>query len=97
MYGLSVSLIMLCEGGHFTLLPNEMRKIYGPKSTSLYGIAYSYTGLTAIMILILQNIFLDSDSAASYNAFFYTCGSMSLVALILLLTVFTDEKFVPKE
>lgn len=46
-----VGLIMFCEGGHFTLLPNVLNKLYGDKGTALYGFAFSYTGICALIIL----------------------------------------------
>lgn len=95
-YGLCVSLVMFCEGGHFTLLPNVLKKIYGEKGTALYGIAFSYTGVCALLILILQHFWLDSESVASYNSLFYTCGGLSLVSLTIVVFMFTEEKFVSK-
>ena len=81
---------MFCEGGHFTLLPNVLKKIYGEKGTALYGIAFSYTGVCALLILILQHFWLDSESVASYNSLFYTCGGLSLVSLSIVACVFTE-------
>lgn len=51
LFAIWVSLILFTEGGHFTLLPNVVNKIYGDKGTSLYGFAYSYTGIAALLIL----------------------------------------------
>ena len=93
-FAICVSLIMFCEGGHFTLLPNVLKKIYGDQGTALYGIAFSYTGVCAILILVLQHFWLDSDSVASYNSLFYFCGALSMVSLVILFTLFNEEKYV---
>ena len=53
LYFLWISLLLLCEGGHFTLVPNVLKKIYGEKGTTLYGFMFSYTGLMSIMLIIL--------------------------------------------
>lgn len=88
-----VSGIMLCEGGHFTLMPNVIKKIFGSESgTALYGIAFSFSGIASILILILQTVIL-SDEPSTYVLFFYACGVCSLISLILLHTLFKEEKF----
>ena len=96
LYAIWISAIMFCEGGHFTLLPNVLKKIYGDQGTALYGIAFSYTGVCSILILILQQYVLDPESARSYNRFFYFNGVLSFASLVLLLTVFKPHKFAAK-
>lgn len=54
LFALWVSLILLCEGGHFTMLPNVLKKIYGDKGTALYGVAFSFAGMCNIITIILQ-------------------------------------------
>ena len=93
LYAIWISLMLLCEGGHFTLVPNVLKKIYGDKGTALYGIAFSYTGICSILIVVLQT-FLLTDSANSYDYFFYANGAFSCVSLIMLLTLFKEDKFV---
>ena len=93
-FGICVSLIMFCEGGHFTLLPNVLKKIYGDQGTALYGIAFSYTGVCALLILFLQHYWLDSESIKSYNSLIYFCGILSAIALVILLTLFKEAKYI---
>ena len=33
LYAIWIALMLLCEGGHFTLVPNALKKIYGEKAT----------------------------------------------------------------
>ena len=54
LYAIWISLMLLCEGGHFTLVPNVLKKIYGDKATELYGYLFSYTGLCALFLILLQ-------------------------------------------
>ena len=58
LYAVWISLMLFCEGGHFTLVPNVLKKIYGERGTALYGIAFSYTGICSILIVILQSYLL---------------------------------------
>ena len=93
LYAVWISLLLLCEGGHFTLVPNVLKKIYGEKGTTLYGIAFSYTGVCSILIVILQTYLLGT-TAKSYEDFFYFNGAASCVAMIILFTLFSEQKFV---
>jgi len=89
-----VSLILFCEGGHFTIVPNVLKKIYGSENgTALYGIAFSYSGISAILIVILQTVLL-TDDPDTYVYFFYANGACSVVSMLMLLTLFKEDKFV---
>jgi len=62
LFGVWVSLILFCEGGHFTMVPNVLKKIFGGENgTALYGIAFSFSGICSILIVILQTEILTSD------------------------------------
>jgi Na+/melibiose symporter-like transporter len=52
LYAIWVCLVCFCEGGHFSMVPNVVKKIFGKESTGLYGILYSYSGVCAIMLII---------------------------------------------
>ena len=54
---------------------------------------FSYTGICAILIVVLQTLVLE-DNSKSYDAFFYFNGGMSIVALLILVTVFKEDKFI---
>lgn len=53
LYFVWITVILFCEGAHFVLVPNVLKKIYGEKSTLLYGIMFSYTGICSILIVVL--------------------------------------------
>ena len=92
LYCLWISLMLLCEGGHFTLVPNALKKIYGEKATQLYGVLFSYTGVCAIGLILLQDAFLG-ETASSYDIFFYINGGISGASLLILLFFFNENKF----
>jgi len=84
-------MIMFCEGGHFTLMPNILKQIFGASATQLYGFAFSFTGFTSFAILGLQLGFL---TASTYKYFFFAGSLTSCVSLIMLIFWFTDKKYV---
>ena len=79
-----------CEGGHFTLVPNILKKIYDDQATSLYGVMLTYTGLSSIVMIGLLETALSKD----YLVFYLITACSSFAALVLLLFTFNDEKFV---
>lgn len=89
MYAIWVWLTLWCEAGHFTLVPNILKKIYGKRATTLYGVAFSFTGLCSLMIVGL----LTTHFGHEYIKFWFFTGGMSGISLILLLTLFSEEKF----
>lgn len=53
LVGIWICLGYLCLGGHFTLVPNEMKKIFGDNTTQLYSYFYTYAGITGVVEVIL--------------------------------------------
>ena len=93
LYAVWISLLVFCEGAHFTLVPNVLKKIFGgERGTEIYGILYSYVSVMAIIQIFMQNAILTTE-IKSYNEFFYIDGGLSAFSLILLLTLFSEEKF----
>ena len=93
LYFIWVCILLLCEGGHFTLVPNVLKKIYGEKGTSLYGIMFSYTGICAILMIVMQSAVLTTE-ASSFNIFFFFNGGTSFIALLILVFAFKENKFI---
>ena len=63
LYAIWISLVLYCEGGHFTLVPNVLRKIFGEQATFMYGIMFSYSGVSSAIMLVLQGV-VDQDTVA---------------------------------
>lgn len=53
LYAIWVCLIYFCEGAHFVLVPNILKKIFGAYATSLYGVAFAFTGTCSILMLLI--------------------------------------------
>ena len=88
LYGVWIILFMFCEGGHFTLVPNMLKLIYGSSATQLYGVFFSYISLCAVCMIMLQNAFLVSDEIDTFNLFFKLNGVLSAISLFLLFAFF---------
>ena len=90
LYAIEICVMTLCLGGHFTLLPNVLRKIYGEQATELYGYMFSYYGLCYICLFFLQNAFLDETNALTYEIFFFINGGISALSSCVLFIFFKE-------
>mmetsp|Transcript_27698 Transcript_27698/g.36996 ORF Transcript_27698/g.36996 Transcript_27698/m.36996 type:complete len:92 (+) Transcript_27698:606-881(+) len=88
-----ISGMLFCEGAHFVLVPNILKKLFGKYGIVCYGFAITYTSVGNLFILLLQWALL-SDTDESYDTFFYVNGALSVIALVILLTFFKEDKFI---
>jgi len=89
LYAIWVWFSIWCESGHFTLIPNILKCIYGKQATSLYGVAFSYVGITCLIMVFMLPTALGHD----YIIFWMVTGFMSITALLMLMFLFKQEKF----
>ncbi len=94
-YALWVWLMMFCEGGNFTLLPNIMNRIFGSKAISVFGFFGSYISVVGFIQIALNDLLLE-DTLRSYLTFFFLNGAFSCGALLLLLLGFQEKIYLPK-
>ena len=92
-YAVWIAGILFCEGAHFVLVPNILKKLFGKYGITCYGFAITYTSVGNLLIVLLQGPLLD-DSESSYNTFFYVNGALSVLALAILLLIFKEKKFI---
>lgn len=52
-YTIWICAMLFTEGGHFTIMPNALRTVFGDAATGIYGIIFSFTGLANILILFV--------------------------------------------
>lgn len=83
-YAWWVWLTIWCEAGHFAIVPNVLKQIFGQQATSLYGLVYSYAGIAAVTLLIL----LQTPLSTQYYALWFITTGASCLALILLFCRF---------
>ena len=86
--GIWICLGYFCLGGHFTLTPNEMKKVFGEPATQLYSYLYMCFGITGVLEVVLQIFVMTIDNL---QIFYYLYGGFSLVSLLILLTMYTSE------
>jgi len=79
--------MLFTEGGHFTILPNALRTIYGETATGIYGILFTFTGLSNLLILFV----VQSQFGQSYASVYHLTAVLSFVALVLLVFGFKEE------
>lgn len=82
----------LCLGGHFTLVPNECKKIFGKNTTQLYSYLYSYAGVTGVTECLLQ-IFLMTPQ--NLNTFFYIYTAFACISFLILMFVYRGQVYYP--
>ena len=92
-YALWVWLQIWCEGGHFSVLPNILNIIYGEHATYMYGGFFCFTAIDSFIDIGL----LSTNFATEYFWFYGFGSACSLVALIILLTMFNQEKFADRK
>jgi hypothetical protein len=88
LYAVWICLGYWCLGGHFTLAPNEMKKVFGSKTTQLYSYLYTYAGMTGVIECVLQIFVMQ---ASNLHLFFYLYGGFAFVSLMLLLFVYESD------
>ena len=82
-----VCLMLFTEGGHFTLIPNVLKALFGETATQIYALIFTFTGLSALFMIGI----VRSDFGHNYEQVFKLSSMMSIIALVLLVVVF-DEK-----
>jgi hypothetical protein len=87
-----VCLGYFCLGGHFAILPNEVKKVFGPHATELYTYMFTFAGLTGLIEGLLQ-IFLMTSS--NLKIFFYVYASFSILSLLILLVFYRGTVYIP--
>ena len=80
--------MLFTEGGHFTVMPNAMRTIYGESATAIYGIIFSFTGTANMLILFL----VPTDLGQNYGTVFKLSAVLCFIALILLIFCLREER-----
>lgn len=89
LYLIWVSMIVWAEGAHFSLVPTICAKLFGAHASMVYGVAFSFGATAQIICSVLVRFTLKD---VGYESFYYGSSALSLMALILLLTVFEEKR-----
>lgn len=79
----------LALGGHFTLVPNEMSKVFGKNAVQLYSYLFTYKAITGITEVVLQ---IELMKPSNLGIFFYMYSAFSIVSLLILLIFYKGDK-----
>lgn len=85
-----VSILLFIEGGHFTLMPIMLARMFGDHAATVYGFGFSFAGLANIISLTLTTFVFHDHIEACY----YIAAAFSVVSLILLIVLFVEKKVV---
>ncbi len=55
---ISLCIIFLCEGAHFTLVPIMITKLFGDQATMVYSIGFSFSGFSSLISSVLVTFVL---------------------------------------
>ncbi len=73
------------------MLPNEVKKVFGPHSTELYTYMFSMAGLTGLSEGLLQVYLMTSTNLED---FFYIYSAMSFISLLILLFFYKGTVYI---
>ena len=83
-----VCLMMFTEGGHFTIIPNALKNIFGDQATSVYGCIFTYTGISSLMMIFI----VSSKFGEDYESVITFSAVLSMVALFVLVFFFKESR-----
>jgi uncharacterized membrane protein YhfC len=87
LYTVWVCAMMFTEGGHFTLMPNIVKRLYEEQAMKAYGLFFTWVGGVSLAQICLLNTTFGQD----YESVFSLTAGLSLLSLILLVTCFREE------
>jgi hypothetical protein len=85
-YAAWICLMMFTEGGHFTIIPNALKVLYGDRATEVYGIVFTYTGLSCLLIIFI----VQAPFGQNYEQIFKLTALLSTVSLIVLVGFYNE-------
>lgn len=53
MYAICYCMLIFCEGGHFTIMPNQLKTLFGMQATTLYGVLFSFASIDSVILIPL--------------------------------------------
>jgi hypothetical protein len=94
LYCIWVSTALFCLGAHFSLVPNQLKKVFGVKrAIQMYSIVFSYAAVACCVQIGLQVMFLDEHHLEVFDYFFFLDAALSMFALVLLFLFFEEGRY----
>ena len=86
LYTIWVCLILWMEGAHFVIIPSAIKSIFGQEADKIYAILFSYSGISAILMLFI----VTSKFGSNYESVFQLSAMLSIAAFVLLIGAFKE-------
>ena len=90
LFALWLCLMLFTEGAHFVVIPNALRILYKEAAPSIYGVIFTYTGLSSFFIMMI----VQSNFGKNYASVFTLSACLSGLAFLLLLFCFKETTLV---
>lgn len=92
LYAVWICLILWAEGAHFVVIPSALKEIYGKEADTIYALIFSYSGIAALLMLIV----VRSSFGKDYETIIKFSSGLSLVAFLILILVFKEQSVAKK-
>ena len=79
-----ICLMLFTEGAHFVVIPTILRQIYGTSASSIYGVLFTFTGLSNLAMIFI----VGSQFGKNYDKVFQLSAILNVIALTMLIIGF---------
>jgi hypothetical protein len=81
----------LCQAAHSVTIPVILKKLFGMRGgIRVYSVGNAYSGLSNLTLIVVLNFITLKGNM--YTIMCLTIGSLNLLALLVLLVVFREER-----
>jgi hypothetical protein len=82
---------LIClEAGHFTLMPIMIAKLFGEKAQIVYPFAFSFSGVSTILISFVSHIVLEGD----FEVMYYLSTGLNVISFLILIFIYEEKVLV---
>ena len=85
-FAIWLALMVFLEGAHFVVVPNALRQLYKEAAPSIYGVVFSFTGFSNLIIIGV----VQSEFGKNHALVYMLSAGLSAVALCLLIFCFKE-------
>lgn len=89
LFGTWVSLTYFTEGGHFTLVPAIIQKLFGNEGSRVFGWAFSFIGIASLVKIVMLELFFEK---VGFDGFLYGYGGFCVISLLILVVIFEEKE-----
>ena len=75
------------EAGHFTLMPIMIAKLFGDKAQVVYPFAFSFSGVSTLLIAFISHTVLEGD----FEVMYYLSSGLNVVSFLILMFIYKEK------